>query len=80
MVDVAWLYGSSTVVAMSDAGTLHKWDIQALKMRNFTLDVKVSPLTLAACPHKTNLIAIGCKNGHTLVYDLTGIVKILNTD
>lgn len=58
---------------MSDAGTLHKWDIQALKMRNYTLDGKMSPLTLAACPHKKNLIAIGCKNGHVLVYDLTGM-------
>lgn len=72
-MDVAWLYGSLNVVAMSDAGTLHNWDIQALTMRNYTLDIKLSPLTLAACPHKKNLIAIGCKNGHIVVYDLTGM-------
>lgn len=67
------MYGCLTVVALSDAGTLHKWDIQALTMRNYTLDVKATPLTLAACPHKKNLIAIGCKNGHLFVYDLTGM-------
>jgi len=72
-MDVGWLYGSLNVVAMSDAGILHKWDIQALTMRNYTLDIKLSPLTLAACPHKQNLIAIGCKNGHIVVYDLTGM-------
>lgn len=60
---------------MSDAGTLHKWDIQALTMRNYTLDAKISPLTLASCPHKKNIIAIGCKNGNMVVYDLTGINK-----
>jgi len=69
------LYGCLTVVAISDAGTLYKWDIQALSMRNYTLDVKISPLTLAACPHKKNTIAIGCKNGNIIVYDLTGEYK-----
>lgn len=58
---------------MSDSGTLHKWDIQALTMRNYTIDIKLSPLTLAACPHKKNLIAIGCKNGNIIVYDLSGM-------
>lgn len=58
---------------MSDSGTLHKWDIQALTMRNYTIDIKLSFLTLAACPHKKNLIAIGCKNGNIIVYDLSGM-------
>lgn len=70
---MTWLYGCLTVVAISDAGTLHKWDIQSLKMRNYTLDVKISPLTLAACPHQKNLIAIGCKNGNIIIYDVTGM-------
>uniref|UniRef100_A0A2H8TR50 Gem-associated protein 5 n=1 Tax=Melanaphis sacchari TaxID=742174 RepID=A0A2H8TR50_9HEMI len=78
LLDVTWLYGCLTVVALSDAGTLHKWDIQALTMRNYTLDVKATPLTLAACPHKKNLIAIGCKNGHLFVYDLTGDGQLLH--
>ncbi|XP_027854379.1 gem-associated protein 5 isoform X3 [Aphis gossypii] len=78
LLDVTWLYGCLTVVALSDAGTLHKWDIQALTMRNYTLDVKTTPLTLAACPHKKNLIAIGCKNGHLFVYDLTGDGQLLH--
>lgn len=73
LLDVAWLYECLSVVAISDIGTLHKWDIQALKMRNYTLPVKLSLLTLAACPHSKNIIAIGCKNGHTIIYDLTGM-------
>ncbi|KAL4096870.1 hypothetical protein QTP88_021745 [Uroleucon formosanum] len=78
LLDVTWLYGCLIVVALSDAGTLHKWDIQALTMRNYTLDIKASPLTLAACPHKKNLVAIGCKNGHLFVYDLTGDGQLLH--
>lgn len=73
LLDVAWLYECLSVVAISDTGSLHKWDIQALTMRNYTLCVKLSPLTLATCPHSKNIIAIGCKNGHTIVYDLTGM-------
>lgn len=66
------MYGCLTVVAISDGGTLHKWDIQSLKMYNYTMEVKISPLTLAACPHRKNIIAIGCKSGNIVVYDLTG--------
>ncbi|VVC40847.1 Hypothetical protein CINCED_3A004867 [Cinara cedri] len=76
--NVVWLYNCLTVVAISDSGTLHKWDIQALTMRTYTLDIKVSPLTLAACPHKKNIIAIGCKNGNLIVYDLTGDGQLLH--
>ncbi|XP_050440258.1 gem-associated protein 5-like isoform X2 [Adelges cooleyi] len=78
LLDIVWLYGCLTVVAISDAGSLHKWDVQALKMRNYTLDLKLSPLTLAACPHKTNLIAIGCKSGSVIVYDVTGDGRVLH--
>lgn len=78
LLDVAWLYECLSVVAISDTGSLHKWDIQALTMRNYTLCVKLSPLTLATCPHSKNIIAIGCKNGHTIVYDLTGMIKWFN--
>lgn len=73
LLDVAWLYNLSTVVAISDCGTLHKWDIQTTTMRTYTLDIKVSPLTLATCPHRKNIVAIGCKNGHLIVYDVTGM-------
>ncbi|XP_050548887.1 uncharacterized protein LOC126910389 isoform X2 [Daktulosphaira vitifoliae] len=78
LLDVAWLYNCLTVVAISDAGTLHKWDIQAMIMRNYTLDLKVSPLTLAACPHKKNIVALGCKNGSVIVYDVTGDGRVLH--
>lgn len=54
---------------------LYKWDIQALTMRNYTLEAKILPLSLAACPHRKNTIAIGCKYGNIIVYDLTGMYK-----
>lgn len=74
LLDVVWLYNCLTLVTMSDMGILIKWDIQTLEMHNYTIEYN-APLinvTLAACPHKNNLIAIGCQNGDFIVYDFTG--------
>ncbi|VVC34354.1 WD40/YVTN repeat-like-containing domain,WD40-repeat-containing domain,Quinoprotein alcohol [Cinara cedri] len=78
LLDVAWLYKCLTLVAISDSGTLHKWNIQTLDMHKYTFDLKMQPLTLVACPHKSNIIAIGCKHGNLIIYDLIGDGQILH--
>lgn len=72
LVDIVWLYKCLKLVVTTDCGTLYEWNIQTSEMIKYTLDSKIQPLTLSACPHKNNIIAIGCKDGILIVYDLTG--------
>ncbi|XP_054267558.1 gem-associated protein 5 isoform X2 [Macrosteles quadrilineatus] len=69
---------TNRIVSVNDLGVIVCWDLASNTIRRLHCGIKILPLCLACCPNEKELIAIGCKNGITLVVDTKGNGKIVH--
>ena len=63
---------NSVIVCVAEEKNVVKWDLQKNKVAMYSIEGKEKLNCIAACPHESDLVAVGARLGLVLVYSLRG--------
>lgn len=58
------------IVSVSDNSVVVRWALEANSVKEFVVRARVFPQCIAASPHDKDVVAIGAKCAHVVIYSM----------